>query len=611
MPTDLFGGNPNFGVDGGAQQSDQSPTDLFGGNANFGMDNAQSVSPTSQDNVTRGTNQQEIEPSITDRAMVSFLNQQSPLGPAKDYDPLADKSNILEKVGKFGVDVAAGMTPFQIGAGSLLKYGGKFVPSFARFLEKNPYYSASAMENAIAGAAYDKAQGGSGVAGGIVGAISPLPGAAINPLAKYAAEKISQSAIPGLTSRATNYMRNLSDPNKYSADLKGNFKEAYEENTKNWNKVDEAAAALDNSFQSSGAPSGSLIKQGDKSPQNTLFDNSPYTNYIDNYVNKVGNLEPARREEYSQALDFANKAKDLAPQSVQGAVSAYQTLNQALKEFMGSKGVPAANRQAKEFVNGLKDNLKDNMSNDIIDSRMKDLGYDKSFTDIWSDANKSHQNLQDFYKSPDKFGTPIDRKNLKTAIRDPNLSNEGALIGQYAPKPSQTGTEGLDQFAKVIGSKSAAQDAMKSYLNRRPLTNGVSTLDVSNEYAKLSPAQRDWIYGGSPEGKLLETANNARTAFGKEPSRSLLTAGTHHLLGYGLPGLAGYMASDYAGGDWKENVLSGLAASAGAHGMGKLMGKLSPETVQNITNYAKRAPVDYSRYLNVPLQTMVSGGRQQ
>lgn len=526
-------------------------------------------------------------------------------------------TNLYDKFGiqkggldEFGENVM-GFLPYASGAGAI-REGAKLLPGMAKFIEKNPYYTASAAENALSGGAYGAVQDGESGAetGAIAGALSPFPAAATDAALRYGAQKFAQSAIPGMTKRATDYMRNLLSPNDYTTHLKGNFKDAFDKNTANWGKVDEAAAALDNSFKGSGGAPGSLIKSGDKTPQ-TSFDNTPYLNHIDDYINKINDLEPARREEYSQALDFANKARELAPESVQGAVAAHKNLNQALKEFMGNKGVPAANMRAKEFVSGLKDNLKENMSNDFLDSRMKDLGYNQSFSDIWNDANKSHADLQNFYKVPDKFGSPEEKKNFKSAIRDRSASDEGALIGQYAPKPAQTGTEGLDQLANVMGSKSAAQDAVKSYINRRPLTNGVSTLDVSNEYAKLSPAQRDWIYGGSKEGDLLNTINNVRQSFGKEPARSLLTAGTHHALGLGLPFLAGSAGAHYLGGDWKDDLLAGLGVAASGKIPGAVAGRLSPRAIKSVSDYAQRSPVNYGRYLNMPLQAALSSGRNQ
>jgi hypothetical protein len=568
--------------------------------------NAQPENPFSdlipaQNNVRQQTSQS--EPSVSDRAMASFLHQQSPLGPTRNYDPMANNLSLPEKIGNFGVDFAAGAVPFQMGAGALMRYGGKILPKFAKFMQKDPYFASSALENSIAGAGYGAANDGTtgALTGGILGAISPLPSAAVNAGGKYIAEKVAQSAIPGLTSRATDYMRNLFSPEDYTSKLKNQFSKASSQNTANWNKVDEAAEALDNSLKSG---TGSVTRYGQPS-QKPTFDNSPYLKHIDDYVEKVNNLEPARRQEYSQALDFANEARQNAPQSVQGAVAAHKNLNQALSEFMSQKGMPAANRQAKEFVSGLKDNLKENMSNDFLDGRMKDLGYDQSFSDIWNKANKSHSDLQNFYKSPDKLGNIVKSKKLEQAMKGD--TTEGSVIGQYSPKPSQTGTEGLDQLAENMGSKGTAQDAVQAYMNRRPLTNGVSTLDVSNEYAKLSPSQRSWIYGNSPQGKLLDTVNNVRQAFGKEPARSLLTAGTHHALSLGAPAAIGYFGSELAGGDKEQNLLTAASLMGGA-GIGKYLSRrLSPEHVQALINYAKRSPANYGRYFNMPLQTAASG----
>lgn len=519
-------------------------------------------------------------------------------------------TNLYDKFGiqkggldEFGENVM-GFLPYASGAGAI-REGAKLLPGMAKFIEKNPYYTASAAENALSGGAYGAVQDGKSGAetGAIAGALSPFPAALTNAGLRYGAEKIAQSAIPGLTKSATDYMRNLLTPNDYTSQLKGQFSKAYNENETNWGKVDEAAKALDNSL--SYAP-GSLTKDGKMPP---TFDNSPYIKHIDDYVNNINSLEPARRQEYSQALAFADEAKRTAPQSVQGAVAAHKNLNQTLSEFMTDRGIPAANRQAKEFVSGLKDNLKENMSNDFLDGRMKDLGYDQSFSDIWKAANKSHQDLQDFYKAPDKLGNISPNKKLKQAMQGD--TTEGNIIGQYAPKPSQTGTEGLDQLAKNMGSKQTAQDAVQAYMSRRPLTSGVSTLDVANKYADLSPTQRDWIYGGTPQKRYLDAIENTRQEFGKEPARSLLTAGLHHGLSIGAPAALGYFGSELAGGDKEQNLLS-AASLMGAAGIGKYLSrKLSPEAVNSIINYTKKSPVNYGRYLNMPLQAALSSGRNQ
>lgn len=510
--------------------------------------------------------------------------------------------------------------PYLYGAGGATKAISE-IPAAAKFFSKfaanNPITArigGEATKNVIANDAMALNQGdpnntGSNLLyGTATGVAAPAVGYGLGALRQYGAEKVAQSAIPGLTKKATDYMRNLLDPNDYTASLKGNFKNAYDTNTANWNMVDKAAADLDNAIQNPAAGQQSLVKPGQPAPTSS-FDNSPYLKHIDDYVNNINQLEPARRAQYSQALDFANQAREMAPQSVQGAVAAHKNLNQALSEFMSGQGIPAANRQAKEFVSGLKDNLKQNMSNDFLDQKMQDLGYNQSFSDIWNKANQSHQNLQEFYKSPDKLGNVIKNTKIENSLKGP--TTEGNVIGQYAPKPSQTGTEGLDQLANNMGSKSAAQDAVKAYMNRRPLTNGVSTLDVSNEYAKLSPAQRDWIYGDSPEGKYLDTVNNVRQAFGKEPSRSLLTSGAHHAISFGVPAAMGYFGSEMAGGDRREN-LGSAAAALGLTGYGKFLARrISPGQVNWLTNYAKGLPVNPGRYMNIAAQAGRYGGNNQ
>jgi len=581
------------------------------------------------ENVARGTKlEAKNEPSISDRTMTSFLHQQSPLGPAKDYDPLASQDNALEKVGKFGVDVAAGMVPFQMGAANLLKYGGRLSPVFSRFLSKDPYFAASAMENALAGGAYDKLQGDSGIGGAIAGAISPLPSAATNAALKYGAQKFAQSAIPGMTKRATDYMRNLLDPNDYAGMLYNRFSSMFDKNKAAWGETNKAATGIDEGLtktipQAQPPKTSSLldesgnpiqIPQPEKMVSKVDFNASPYHSYINDFTNKIKALEPAKKEPYSQALSLAQKAKELAPESFSGTVASRKNINQNLKDFLNQQGSNTANNsmnsQSKQFLTGLKNTLK----KDIPEANQGNVGQEamQDFTDKWNTANKAHQELKEFYRSPQPGSGVVKpvrqtREAFQAAQQGQKL--DPAIIGKYMPRPNQGGTEGLDQLAKLYGSKSQAQEAAKAYINRRPLTNGVSTLDVSNEYAKLSPAQRDWIYGGSKEGDLLNTINNVRQSFGKEPARSLLTAGAHHLFGFGLPFLAGSAGAHYLGGDWKDDVFAGLGMAATGKIPAAIAGRLSPRAIRAVSDYAQRSPVNYGRYFNMPLQAAISSGR--
>jgi hypothetical protein len=279
-----------------------------------------------------------------------------------------------------------------------------------------------------------------------------------------------------------------------------------------------------------------------------------------------------------------------------------QVINQELKDYLGQKGVPAANHQAKEFIKGLKDNL----SGDTISLNANKLGEGagKEFSKAWDKANKSHSDLQEFYKAPQPSGRVAPLRSQREALQaDGDL--DSAVIGKYMPKPSQTGTSGLNQLARLFGSKQAAQDAAKSYINRKPLTNGNAALDTAAEYGKLSPAQREWIYGGSKEGKLLDTVNTVRTEIGKEPWRQFYKMFSHVGVPAALFGTLGYHAGEGTGaatGIAAPIALSLLASRAG--------GKLSPETVQKLLRYSQTPTPNRGRNVNALFQSLSQGGQQ-
>lgn len=714
MPTDLFGGDPNFGADDAQQPA--APRDLFGGNPNYGAENVRqqtsspSPSPDLNDGwhlnslgrhllANAGSAAQNTEKNMNMPGINKFFPEVPNFGGRNEnlYNDLGIKKGILDSVSEGAMEYA----PFGAGAAKLIKLGGQTFPKFAQFMQKNPLYAGSALENSIAGAGYGGANDGKSgaVTGAAIGAISPFPAAAANAGGKYIAEKVAQSAIPGLTKRATDYMSNLAAPNGYAKSLYDRFSTMFDKNKSAWGDVKQSASSLDKNitkelpvspvFQNVGQktvgykelpgqptmtgqdysaqPSSGKVTGSDpytgapefkypdeySSPvsvgqpnanmasnrmsasqaatgyqdaagapvmENRIdFNASPYHNYIDNYINKIQGMEPAKKQQYSQALALAGKAKELAPQSFSGTVAARQNINQDMKDFLNQQGSNTANNamnsQSKQFLTGLKDTLKNN----IPQSNMGNAGKaaTNNFTDKWDAANKAHQDLQEFYKSPQP-GSGVLRPVRQTREAFQAAQNgqplDAAIIGKYMPRQNQTGTAGLDQLAKMYGSKSQAQEAAKSYINKRPLTNGTSTLDVSNEYAKLSPSQRDWIYGDRKEGDLLKAVNDTRQAFGKEPSRSLLTAGTHHALSLGAPAALGYFGSELAGGDREQNLLTAASLMGGA-GIGKLLARrLSPESVQSLVKYAQRSPSNYGRYFNMPLQTAASGiygGRNQ
>jgi hypothetical protein len=595
--------------------------------------------------------------------------------------------------------------PYMFGAGSATKAISE-IPAAAKFFSKfasnNPIAArigGEAAKNVIANDVMalnqsDKNDAGQNLLYGTATGIgSPLIGYPLAAAGRYVGKQIAQSAIPGLTKRATDYMRNLLDPNDYAGQLYNKFTSMFDKNKAAWNSANQAASNIDESlqgnsqaspnFQKSGASSvkyrevpdqptmvgkdysrlpadrqmigndpytgapifknpdeysspvtidnatgkvvtnkspSSYVATGSNDPytgapilENKInFNNSPYHDYIDNFINKVQNMEPAQRQEYTQALTLANKAKELAPQSLGGTIAARKNINQDLKDFLNQQGSNTANNamnsQSRQFLTGLKNTLKNDIPNanagNISEEAMND------FTDKWQAANKAHQDLQEFYKSP-QAGTGVVKPVRQT--REAFQSGQpldAAVIGKYMPRPNQTGTQGLDQLAKMYGSKEQAQDAVKAYMNRKVLENGNTTLDATGEYGKLSPAQRDWIYGGSKEGDLLKAANDTRKAFSKEPEKSLYGIPYSILAHYIAAPIIGGGAGYYAGG--AEGALAGATLPvAGSMMMKKFAGKLSPQTIQGLIRYAQSRPVNPGRYMNIASQALNYGGTNQ
>lgn len=591
---DLFNGNPNFGI-GDVPRETQNPNENRGFLNNLGRQSAAIV----------GSAAQNIAKDFLPSAMSTLAPGGSGEIIAKTL-PGFGKGRDVDFYKQFGVekgigsDIAQGaleFAPYYMGAGgagSLFKSLPKVASLFekaASAAPKSTKFAGEVAQNALAGGAMSANRDQDVGMGALLGAASVPVGYAITAPLKYGAKKLAQSAIPGLTQRATEKLKTLFDPNDYAARLKDIFVSKSKENTANWNAVDSVANKLDES----------LIEASKANPI-LRFDNQSYVNHIDNFLGRVKKLEPAKQAEYRQAIDFAERAKELAPQSFSGAVKLRQVINQELKDYLGQKGIASQNRQAKEFIKGLKDNL----SGETISLNAKNLGENggKEFLSAWNKANKSNIELQEFFKAKNPLGTIEEKRALKKALKSGEL-NDAAILDQFMPSPKQTGVAGLNQLTRLFGSKSGAQDAAKSYLNRRPLTNGNTVLDASTEYAKLSPAQRKWIYGDSKEGNLLETINKVRTEFGKEPERQFYKMFAHAAIPAALGGALGYHVGEGTGaasGVAVPLILSMLAGKAG--------GKLSPGAINRLTQYSKSPTKDRGRNVNALFQSLYQGGSQ-
>lgn len=562
----------------------------------------QQQQPSQQSAPSKETSEPSADRNMQDRILYAQLHQRSPFTPAKDEEGL----NIAERIGTTALDYA----PYAIGAGGAIRAGGsalaKLAPKgaakIAEFAAKNPKtakYLAQGSENALGGAGYGAAMAPEGDVGSSAlrsAALSVIPtagGAAFDPLLRYGAKKYAQSAIPEFTKKATEKLGQLLPVKEYSKKLEDKFLYANKANKANWAGLDKTAESLDKSV-----PRGPL----------NGFNSAPYDSYIQGYSNKIKGMEPAIKEPYSQSLDVAEKAKELSPQSFSGAVALRKNINQNMKDYLnkGGTAINPQNYQSKEFLTGLKNNLK----NETIAAQEGKVSPEQlaQFKNEWEAANKSHQGLQEFYKTPQaSTGVLTPKRQVREAFENLKSGNEidPAIFGKYLPTLGEKGLkgiQGLKQLEKLLGSKKDAADAAKAYLFSKQINNGANTVDSAAKYAQLSKSQSKYMFGKSDEGRMLEAINKTRLAFGREPEKTLAKIG-HGVLGYGLPTAIGYGGSRLAGEDEKQSLLNAALFTGGT----KLAKGIAAKTanasrVNRAINFGKNGTTNTGRNLNALTQ---------
>jgi len=582
---------------------------------------------------------------VSNRAMASFLQQQSPLGKSNNPDPGKKDYNLVENIGEGVMDFA----PYLIGAGGLVKGGAALAAkspaiaeSLAKFGAKNPYTSAflkNMAVNAPAGAAFTGAnQGDQGESLAASAAASALP-VALSPLVKYGAKQYAQSAIPKFTEKATEKIRGLLPSSEYATNLANKYLSAVGMNKANWKGLDKTAEALDKNVL---RRTPEEIKLSDMNKLGAkLFDKSqgdspqvakslhevdarymnqkPYLDYIGKFNEKVKGLEPSLQAPYQQSIGVAQKAAEMAPESFGGAVAASKNINQSMKDYLseGGKAINPANRESQKFLRGLKDTIR----NDLVDANKDKVGAEalSDFKTQWEGANKSHQDVLKFNKSPQKMtGVEEEGRTVRNAFKaslPKEMGGEGipldpSILGKYMPALTPNGAKGVQgfrQLSKLLGSKTDARDAAKSFLFQKQIGNGANTVDVAAQYAKLSEPQKKWLFGKSEEGKYLDAINRTRLAFGREPAKTAEGMGMNrHLSGMGAPALLGFGGSYYSGDSWDKSLVHGIEAGLGAKLLGYGAGRFAtPKSVDRAIAMKNSAPSS-GRYLNLAAQNLIN-----
>lgn len=429
----------------------------------------------------------------------------------------------------------------------------------ANVLNKAPG-SALLKANVLGGAAYgaataeDPLQGAAlgGAFGGVAHGVGQLADRfVVKPILKG----ISQEASPLMTKAAQNIMAKGKNADESTKEYLAAYQKDDKQNKALWDETDKLARTIDDSMV--GLP-------------NAKFNAKPYKSHIDSFIAEKEALEPGMRADYSDAIELAQELKALAPQSFGGVVALRKGLNQRLNDFMRKRNMTSADHNMESLVSDLKTRLGESLPEKVAPWIKPKV---EAFRKSWTDANKSHQDLQRFYQAEKGEFNTIDKvKGIEKMMKAGNVNP--SVLNKFE------GVEGFKHLSELIGPEQAAEALRANIMRETTRDKG-----LMKQYKSLYPEERELIFGATKEGDLLKTAAAVDEKFGKsiasEAAHLGLAAG-----GAGLPVTIGMLLS---GEPFEKSVSYGvMAGGLGAAGRKGAASKFanSPEKIRSIMKTA-------------------------
>ena len=574
---------------------------------------------------------------MDDRILRANLNQKSPFMPGKsESSRYGDvKENLGEQVGNSLMDYAPWLMTGNAATSGAIKALSKFpataegLAAFAKAHPRLSKYLRQGSENAISSAGYGGAnaeegqRGAEALKGAGLGLGFSLAGAGADQALKFGAKQFAQNAIPKFTEKATQEIRKLPSIEKQAEALEKKHAKAYGKNKENWTAAEKKAAELDEKvlrrtpeeqalkdinslgkeiFDKKNGEKGFSMpeKLSKEDIEKGYFNSNPYLDYIENHTKKIAGMEPASRIPHMQSIDAARIATEGAPQSFRGAMDASKNINRQVSDVIKSQnsGLIPQNMNTDKFLGGLKNNLR----NETIDANKGKVGEEavNQFKGQWEKANKSNQDLQEFYKTPNKTtGVIGNDKKIKEAFRASLPESKGgqgapldqSIIGKYMPNITDKGyrgTQGIKQLGKIVGSEKQAKEAAISHIFKGQIENGAKTVDAAARYAQLSTPLKNYLFGKGDVRKYMDAVNDTRKAFGREPEKTLSKVG-HGVAGWGVPPAIGYALSRMSGENDEESIrhaVEALGASKALKYFGRSLA--TPDRVNRAINFGKK-----------------------
>lgn len=488
------------------------------------------------------------------------------------YNALGVQPNLVDKLGVGATEYA----PYEMGAGEAVKaaqLSGKYLPLLA--------------QNVLGGAAFGAANSPTSTLGGTaegaaLGVASTGVGLGLSGTGRLLANAYAKSALPGLISKGTDaVMGGLSNPDNYTAQLAAKFKQANTTNNANWEAVAQKATNLDNQV----------------SPD--TFNVNPYKNYITNFLSDVDSKTPKQQAAFSLAKQFAQNELNELPENFTDLVTGRQLLNQSLQKFNTKNNLLLNDSNTAQFVKGLKGTLGDTLD---ANQNNVDSGTFNDLKQSWQNANQSHQDLKAFTNSTNAVGANTPSRVLNAGFKG-GQNTDSAILNQFIPAPTQTGTNEYQNLANLYGSRDpqtgalipnqpAAQQALTSYQLRNANANGTPEKAVMDLYQKQSPQQQQYLFNNTPAQPYLQAANQGIANYGKPVNPKGFWQGTgHYGLHLGLLGGGTALGAATVGGmPWEDALALGAGVAGAKYGVGKAIAATARPGLSNfMMNYGKSA----------------------
>ena len=462
----------------------------------------------------------------------------------------------------------------------------KLVQGSAQYLPATLAGGSTIAGQAIAGGVFGATQNQNPLTGAAIGAAIPILGGKAIQGGLAAAEArpisaaLSKYAAPGLGETISGTLEDTRKmTNQQAFDMAKNNYGNYAAKEKNaWDNLSNEASKADSNNANN-------------------FDNSDYVSALNDKLTKLSG-QAERQSAFGRSNADAQTLLNGYMKDEHGnftdAIEHNKSLNQDYQnEITPGKSLPF------DIVNFAKSNLKK-----TINQNIEDNGLQETLGKSWQDANQSTADKNSIFnevanvKGQPKYSSFSQFNKGVSTNQDPT-----SFVFDYLPKTKGDGTQGMEQFSKMLGNDDAAKNVIKmNYFDKSFRQNQVDPKTFMGQFDNLSQEQQEYLFNS----EQLKPIRTLSAILAKNPNS--LNAPSKSLWSHGLTALIGGTAGHFTGIGPVEGAVGALVASnAGKAAVAKLAAqpamqkklidylnsnpqpRISPETATTLMNVLSRA----------------------